>query len=392
MLNGADGEPGGSGWVTSRSSKSRLINGAILVLSALGLAVGCDSTSFVPPRPTELGRPTVMPERADAKAAGSVPATVATNASGTKSEATAGVARARLVELLLARPANLDRLYLEQYLRRDTALSKCAFRSVIPKEDEPADPQWLASEIRAAADRTTGVLILEAVDAPIIRNALHAAEAKGLPIVLLDASLPSSSPGKSYPCVTFEPFAPVSRKLVQALADDAQRLRLPPHGEALVITDKSPDCIDPDRLDSMKKALQEAGHPFEVVAVEALVPKEAIGPLQSKFETSPKVTIALADHEYALQAAFQARDQWRGAGKHAVALGGYAACDARLDSMPKALSECIVDRNTEGYARKALQVALDLMSGKSVAERNEVGMRLIHHPPTFYPQPSETKK
>ncbi len=384
-------EPGGSGRLTSRFLKSRLIKGAILTLLVLGLALGCDSSSFVPPRPAELIRSTATPDRVIAKSASPAPATAATGARGTKSAPKAGTARVRLVELLLARPANLDRLYLEQYLRRDTGLSKCAFRSEMPKENEPCGPERLAREIRAAADRTTGVLMLEPIDAPVVRDALHEAEAKGLAIVLLDAPLPSSSPGKSYPYVAFQPFEPVSQKLVETLADDAKRLRLPPHGEALVIKDIAQDCADPDRLNSIKKALQAAGHPFEVIEVEASVPKAAIEPLRRKFETSPKVTIAVADHEYPLQAAFEARDQWRGAGKHAVALGGYAACDARLDSLSKALSECIVDRNTEGYARKALQVALDLMDGKPVAERNEIELRLIHHPPTYYPQAAETK-
>jgi hypothetical protein len=177
---------------------------------------------------------------------------------------------------------------------------------------------------------------------------------------------------------------------VETLADDAKRLRLPPHGEALVIKDKDQDTANPDRVGSIKKALQSAGHPFEVVEVDASVPMEAVEPLRKKFETSPKVTIAVADHEYPLQAAFEARDQWSGATKHAIALGGYAACDARLDSLPKALTECILDRNTEGYARKALQVALDLMEGKPVAERNEVELRFIHHIPT-YPETAETK-
>ncbi|MBV8488303.1 MAG: substrate-binding domain-containing protein [Planctomycetaceae bacterium] len=363
----------------------------ILTLLLMGLALGCDSSVFVPPRPAELIRSTATPDRAIARSASSAPV-AATSNPGARSVSKSSVARARLVELLLARPANLDRLYLEKYLRRDAGLNKCTFRSEMPEENEPSGPERLAREIRAAVDRTTGVLIVEPIDAPAVRDALHEAEAKGLSIVLLDAPLPSLSPGKSYPYVAFQPIAPVSRKLVETLADDAKWLHLPPHGKALVIKDNDEDCLDPDRLESIKKALQEAGYPFEIVEVVASVPNEAIELLRKKFETSPNVTIAVADHEYSLQAAFEGRDRWRGPGKHAVALGGYAACDARLDSLPKALSECVIDRNTEGYARKALQVALDLMDGKPVAERNEVELRLIHHIPTYDPQAAETKK
>ena len=45
----------------------------------------------------------------------------------------------------------------------------------------------------------------------------------------------------------------------------------------------------------------------------------------------------------------------------------------------------LVDRNVEGYARKALQVALDLMEGKPVPERALVDVRFIRTPPPFIP-------
>ena len=48
----------------------------------------------------------------------------------------------------------------------------------------------------------------------------------------------------------------------------------------------------------------------------------------------------------------------------------------------------LVDRNVEGYARKALRVALDLMDGKPVPERALVDVRFIHAPPPFIPPPS----
>ncbi len=48
----------------------------------------------------------------------------------------------------------------------------------------------------------------------------------------------------------------------------------------------------------------------------------------------------------------------------------------------------LIDRNVEGYARKALQVALDLMDGKPVPERALVDVRFIHTPPPLTPRPS----
>ena len=49
----------------------------------------------------------------------------------------------------------------------------------------------------------------------------------------------------------------------------------------------------------------------------------------------------------------------------------------------KARVQGLVDRNVEGYARKALEVALDLMDGKSVPERALVDVRFYPNPPPF---------
>ena len=151
-----------AGWGESQSSPRRrgIQPGPCLVLgiAALGVLLGCDSTSFVPSRPPELGpSPTAAAKTSGAAPSPSVPpaATAPAAAAGAKSPPTP-TGRARLVELILARPASLDRVYLEQFLRRETGINKCAFRIKSPKDNEPMSPGQLASEIRAAANRSTG--------------------------------------------------------------------------------------------------------------------------------------------------------------------------------------------------------------------------------------------
>ena len=95
-LSHTGGEPGGFGRFSSRFLKSRLIQGTILTPLVIGLALGCDSSIFVPPRPAELSRSTAMPDRVVAKPASSASASAASIHSGTKSASNAGVARARL--------------------------------------------------------------------------------------------------------------------------------------------------------------------------------------------------------------------------------------------------------------------------------------------------------
>ena len=153
------------------------LSGPYLMLGivALGMLSGCESSSFVPSRPPEL----VGSSTDAAKASGAAPSP-ASSPAGATTVASAGAkpsaiphARVRLVELLLARSADPDRSYVEQVLRRDTGAKKCAFRVVSPKEGEPMSPEQLASEIRTAANRSTGALILEPIDDPEVREALR---------------------------------------------------------------------------------------------------------------------------------------------------------------------------------------------------------------------------
>ena len=151
-----------AGWGKSQSSPRRrgIQPGPCLVLgiAALGVLAGCDSTSFVPSRPPELSPfPTAAAKTSGAAPSPSVPPATTTPAAaaGTKIPATPTVVRARLVELILARPASLDRSYLEQFLRRETGIKKCAFR-VYPQDNQPVSPVQLAGEIRTAANRSTG--------------------------------------------------------------------------------------------------------------------------------------------------------------------------------------------------------------------------------------------
>ena len=73
------------------------------------------------------------------------------------------------------------------------------------------------------------------------------------------------------------------------------------------------------------------------------------------------------------------------------AIAGYAACDVRLSDEIKQMVQGLVDRNLEGYAQKAVQVALDLMDGKPVSEQNVVELRLVHTPPPVLP-PSSSER
>jgi ABC-type sugar transport system substrate-binding protein len=299
-----------------------------------------------------------------------------------------------VVELILARPANLDRFYLEQFLRHDTGVKKCAFRVVSPKDTEPFSPGQLATEIRTAANRSTGVLILEPIDAPEVRKAVQDAVEAGLPVVLLDTPLPPSSSGKPYPLVTFKGFADAGKQLVQVVTDDAKLMRLPADGTTLVIENRDKDPYSRDRLESMTGALKAAGRAYDLVSFQG-EQKEASEVVMEYLESHPKVTVILADQDLGLAGAFNVREEARkNATSIMFALGGYSACDARLAQTVKDQTQGLVDRNVEGYARKAFQIAMDLMDGKPAPERTELDLRFIHNPPpsNLPPETAETRK
>ncbi len=379
-----------AGWGKSQSSPRRrgIQPGPCLVLgiAALGLLPGCDSTSFVPSRPPELSpSPTAAAKTSGAAPSPSIPPATTTlaAAAGTKTPATRTVVRARLVELILARPASLDRSYLEQFLRRETGIKKCAFR-VYPQDNQPVSPVQLASEIRTAANRSTGALILEPVDVPEVREALREAESRGLGVVLLDSPLPATSPGKPNPVVTFKGFAEAAKQLVETVADDGRVLRLPADGTTLVIENRDKDFYSRDRLESITSALKAAGRAYDIVSFDGKQ-KGATEVVLEYLKTHPKLTVILADHDFGVAGAFDAQEQWKKTSKNMFAIGGYFACDARLTQSVKDHVQGLVDRNVEGYARKALQVALDLMEGKPVPERALVDVRFIRTPPPFIP-------
>ncbi len=378
-----------AGWGKSQSSPRRrgIQPGPCLVLGIAALAVlpGCDSTSFVPSRPPELsGSSTAAARTSGAAPSPSVPpaTTSPAAAAGAKPLATPAV-RARLVELILARPASLDRSYLEQFLRRETGIKKCAFR-VYPQDNQPVSPVQLASEIRTAANRSTGALILEPVDVPEVREALREAESRGLGVVLLDSPLPATSPGKPNPVVTFKGFAEAAKQLVETVADDGRVLRLPADGTTLVIENRDKDFYSRDRLESITSALKAAGRAYDIVSFDGKQ-KGATEVVLEYLKTHPKLTVILADHDFGVAGAFDAQEQWKKTSKNMFAIGGYFACDARLTQSVKDHVQGLVDRNVEGYARKALQVALDLMEGQPVPERALVDVRFIHTPPPFIP-------
>ena len=237
----------------------------------------------------------------------------------------------------------------------------------------------------------TGCLIVEPLDDAEVRKALNEAGAKGLPVILLDTPLPSPSSTKPYPCVTFTGFAEAGKAIVEILKEDAARLNLPSNGTALVVEDRQKSGYGRQQLESLSVALKDAGVAYEVVTFEGET-KDAAEVVSNYLETHPSVTMILGDDDFGLGGIHQVRSQRKTKGKPEVVAGGYAPCDERANSMVKLGTEVMADSSTVGFARKTLQLALDLMDGKPAPERVGVEMPLLRKGVALAPSPEKLQK
>jgi ABC-type sugar transport system substrate-binding protein len=258
-------------------------------------------------------------------------------------------------------------------------LKKCGFRVSGHDLKMPMTPIQLAEAIRAAASRSTGGLIVEAIDAEEVRAALHEAESKGLPIVLLDTPLPSSVPGKYYPSVGFTGFTEAGKQIVDTVTEDARELRLPEGAPVLILEYGEKDHYSRQRLESLTTALKAAGRTFEVLGFDG-DQKGALATATTYLKDHPKTTIILSDYDFGIAGSFQAfSDLWK-ANRRIIVRGGYAALDARHDDLIIQMTEALGDRNIEGYARKVLELVIDLMEGRPTPERVELPIRFVRNP------------
>jgi ABC-type sugar transport system substrate-binding protein len=363
--------------------------GLVLVLTILWGGTGCDSLSFTPEKPGELASPKAT-ARLSAPAA---PAASTEASKGSRTGAPVPVKRsapaARRIELILSQPPNIDRLFLEQFLRRDSGVKKCAFRSIKPEKSEPMSPAQIAQVIRSAANRGAGAIVVEPIDAPEVRQALHEAESKGVAIVSLDRSIPSSSPGKPYPLLTFKSFTEPGKKLIDAAIEEARMLGFPADGTILLIRNSLKDEYSDRRYNSLVGALKGAGRKFEELTIQPDDTSKAA--VEAFLRAHPNTIIMLYDEDYGLTAAHDARRKWVESGHREVVLAGYTACDIRLDLLVKGRSAAIADRNVEGYAREALRLALDQIEGKAVPDVLEVEVPFARNRRIFYPVVDEPK-
>jgi ABC-type sugar transport system substrate-binding protein len=350
---------------------------AISGMACALVAPGCDSTSFVPPPPPELSDPAQSDGAPDSVSAELPPLSPADSGSASNAGRVGGGRRVaggpKIIELVLAKPPNRERVYLTQSLRRDAGKAKMLLRVTNPERGQPPSPERMAAAIRAAIERGSMALIVEPMDDPTVLELLYKAQAHGTPVLLLDRPIPPRA-GKSIPCIRYEPFEKLGRQIVQAVLETARLTRRPGDGRILVVQNRSTDPYSAERLASLTDALKAAGQSYETLSFEGDA-SAAAAIVQAALAAPTKVAIVLAEEDEGLNGA---RRNLARPGDNSqpdkFVLGGYGSYD--LMQSDYAIAKCAAygDRAVGEFAVTAFKTVRSLIEGKPVGDRIETPM------------------
>ena len=242
---------------------SKLV-GASLMVAAVALSTGCDSSStFLPPPPDEL------------RGASSDESSSSVNVPIPRGLESASVG-ARSIELILGRhePPELDAYIAAARLQAGVAKFKLRNMS-LGTQDPPGKQLEL---VREAEARNPLALILEPADPSDSQLAeiIQKIRENGTPVVLLNRPLEAKgskavapqdakgAPGTSTgakPLVVITPpsFTESGRKLVAAVIRNTKNAQLDPKGGAVILISSIGDSFLPDRTAAIKNALKAQG-------------------------------------------------------------------------------------------------------------------------------------
>lgn len=318
--------------------------GSIILASAVCALPGCGSESFVPPPPPELS----------AVREGASPAA------------------AKVVALILDGPETEDRAAMGQMALRDAGLAKISLNSLGLKKGEKPDRQ--AELIHDAVARGAAALIVEAIDAPPVVKELEQARRKGVKVLILDRALSTGEGGKPFPRVTFGQFGKVAREMAEAARHEAENVQISPKGKAIILVNEQRDNHTTDRVAAIQNALKEVGIQVADTLTFAGDAASAEAVLKPRILGHPEISYVFAEDDRGLAGAYAVR-QSQNEGKAATFLiSAFVSYDLRLRRDAVAVCAAVGDRNLEGLMRKSIDVAANLINGRTVPDETIVPM------------------
>lgn len=272
------------------------------------------------------------------------------------------------IGLVLPVPGPPEANVWEQAARLEAAQEKVVLEVIA----EPAARQ--ADAIREALNRGVAALMVVPADPKAIAPALAEARDQGLPIVLLDRSVPVE--GKPLPTVVFPPVERAAVQVVDAASEDARAAGFPADGPALIMAN-SPDAAgDSPRVAALRQAAEAAKIKVLPIVRFAGYINEATAALRAVLKEHPEVAMVLTEEDMAAQAAVSVRFDLPEDRRRFV-VAGFVANEQTLDMMKFNICSGLVDRRLQEFSRRALHAALDLARGQSVPDRIEIETPLV---------------
>jgi ABC-type sugar transport system substrate-binding protein len=299
----------------------------------------------------------------------------------TRDDGRTSLPRAKSVELILSRPQTGDRKLMEHLLRRELGNARIAFRITKPEGSDALSANRLVEQIQAAVARRVALIVLEPLDTPEVRAALHAAEAQGIATLLLDQPLPSRKPEKMLPTLSLTGFAERGKELVVAALEDAAQFGLASDGTAVLVQNRLADGYSKQRQESIVNALKNSGRTFQVLEFEG-GRSEAYSVSVDFLKAHPKVCVVLTEEDDGLGAAIDVDRALSKLGLHVFILGAYASYDMRMDSEVALRCAGFIERSLGEYAIRISQLARSAVEGKPLPERTDIEMTFVRIEPT----------
>ncbi len=251
---------------------------------------------------------------------------------------------------------------------------RAVFRIMAPGVGEGAEGQ--AAVVRKALSEGASALVVVPGDSPELPRALAEAEAKGVPIVLIDREIPAPDGAKPFTVVEHGPFDESARKIVETTVGDLIRAGKPSDGSALVMVDKVVDRTSAARVAALEAAAKGAKF-RQVVRVPFDSTAEASARLAvlEAVKANPDTSVVLADDAESLLGAGLARAEL--AGKPVIFVGGYT--DYRTSSIvaPPVRESCSVEGRYSELGGLAVVTAFDRIGGEPAGRHHALTSRFV---------------
>jgi ABC-type sugar transport system substrate-binding protein len=249
--------------------------------------------------------------------------------------------------------------------QHEANLKQAIFRIMGPKPNETAADQPEVVR-RAVADGATALLVYPG-DSPGLPKALAEAEAKGVPVVLLDKGLAAPEGSKPFTVVDYGPFDETAKRIVAATIEDLQKAKQPVDGTAILLSDKLVDGTSARRVAALKAAAEAAKFRQVVtVSIDGASPDLAKVAVMDAVKANPDVSVVLADDGEGLMAAAKARAEF--GGKPIFFVGGYTDYRTSQVFTPPTQESCHVEGRFTELGAVAVNTALAKLRGESVGE------------------------